>query len=124
MGLFSRKSVEDRLLVVNSRGIHIRPAISIYLLAKEYPGTNLHFSFRNRLAIASDINELVALEVSYQDEVKINIDGPKAKKIHRKLKRLFSDFDRYRVGDCEYIRGRSKSSQPRISPFQSIPSLM
>ena len=119
MGLFSRKSVEDRLLVVNSRGIHIRPAISIYLLAKEYPGTNLHFSFRNRLAIASDINELVALEVSYQDEVKINIDGPKSKKIHRKLKRLFSNFDRYRVGDSQYIKKRPKNSNPSLCLLKS-----
>ena len=107
MGLFSRKNVvEDKLLVVNKRGIHIRPAISIYLLASEHPGTKLCFSFRNRLANGSDINEILALETSYQDEVKIKIDGPKAKKIHRKLRRMFINFDRYRVGDCEYIRGR------------------
>ena len=109
MRVFSRKRVEDRLLVVNRRGIHIRPAMSIYLLANKYPETKIHFSFRNRRASGSDLNELITLEVSYQDEVKINIDGPKAKKIHRKLKRLFSDFDRYRVGDSEYIKKRHES---------------
>jgi len=105
MGLFSRKNVENKLLIVNRRGIHIRPAISIYLLANEYPGTKLFFSFRNRLANGSNINEILALEASYQDEVEINIDGPKAEKIYRKLRRMFADFDKYRVGDCEYIRG-------------------
>ena len=103
MGLFSRKRLKDRLLVVNKHGIHIRPAISIYLLAREYPETKLCFSFRNRLASGSNINEMLALEASYQDEVKINIDDPKAKKIHRKLRRMFADFDRYRASDCEYI---------------------
>ena len=103
--------MEDRLLVVNKRGIHIRPAISIYLLASEYPEAKLCFSFKNRLASGSDINEILALEASYQDEVKINIDGPKAKKIHRKLRRMFADFDKYRVGDCEYIRRRFTRSE-------------
>ena len=116
---FFRKRLEDRLLVVNRHGIHIRPAISIYLLANEYPETKIDFSFRNRLASASDINELVALEVNYQDEVKINIDGPKAQKIHRKLKRLFSDFDRYWVGDCEHIKKHPKNSNPRLGLVKS-----
>ena len=116
---FFRKRLEDRLLVVNSRGIHIRPAISIYLLANEYPETKIYFSFRSRLASASDINELVALEIAYQDEVKINMDGPKAKKIHRKLKHLFSNFDRYRVGDSEYIKKRPKNSNPSLCLLKS-----
>lgn len=119
MRFFSRKRLEDRLLVINRRGIHIRPAISIYVLAKKYPETKIDFSFRNRLASASDINELVALEVNYQDEVKININGPKAKKIHRKLKQLFSDFDRYRLGDCEYIKKRPKNSDPNLCLVKS-----
>lgn len=112
MGLFSRKNVvEDKLLVVNKRGIHIRPAISIYLLANEYPETKLCFSFRNRVASGSDINEMLALEVGDQDEVEIKIDGPKAKKIHRKLRRMFVNFDIYRVGDCEYIMERFQKSE-------------
>lgn len=102
------------MLVVNRRGIHIRPAMSIYLLANEYPETNLHFSFENRVASASDINELISLKIGCQDEVKINIDGPNAKKIHRKLKRLFSEFDKYRLGDYEYIQKRSKNSDSRL----------
>ena len=119
MRFFSRKSIENRLFVVNRRGIHIRPAISIYLLANEYPETKLYFSFRNRIASGSNINEMLALKASYQDEVKINIDGPQAKKIHRKLKRLFSDFDRYRVGDCEYIKKRPKNSDPSLCLVKS-----
>lgn len=114
MRLFSRKRLEDRLLVVNRRGIHIRPAMSIYLLTKEYPETKLHFSFRNKVASASDINELISLKVGCQDEVKINIDGPNAKKIHRRLKRLFIEFDKYRLGDYEYIKKRPKNSDPRF----------
>ena len=79
MGLFSRKNVvEDKLLVVNKRGIHIRPEIFIYLLENENPETKLCFSFRNRVAMGSDINEMLALEAGDQDEVKIKIDGPKA----------------------------------------------
>ena len=109
MSLFSKKSVEDKLIVINRRGIHIRPAMSIYLLANEYPETKLYFSFKNRLANGSDINELVALEASYQDEVKIHINGPQAKKIQRKLICMFADFDKYRVGDCAYIRRCSKN---------------
>ena len=109
MSLFSKKSVEDKLIIINRRGIHIRPAISIYLLANEYPDTKLYFSFGNRLANGSDINELVALEASYQDEVKIHINGPQAKKIQRKLRCMFANFDKYRIGDCKYIRGHSKT---------------
>lgn len=104
MRFFSRKSVEDKLLVVNRYGIHIRPAISIYLLANEYPETKLCVSFRNRLASGLNINEILALKASYQDVLKINIDGPKAKKIYRKLRRMFANFDKYRVGDCEHKR--------------------
>ena len=109
MSLFSKKSVEDKLIVINRKGIRIRPAISIYLLANEYPETKVCFSFGNRLANGSDINELVALEASYQDEVKIHINGPQAKKIQRKLRCMFADFDKYRIGDCEYIRRCSKN---------------
>ena len=110
MRLFSKKSVEDKLIVINRRGIHIRPAISIYLLANAYPETKVCFSFGNRLANGSSISELVALEASYQDEVKIHINGPQAKKIQRKLICMFADFDKYRVGDCAYIRRRSRTS--------------
>ena len=119
MRFFSRKNIEDRLLVVSRRGIHIRPAISIYLLAIEYQETKLYFSLRNRISSGSNINELLALKASYQDEVKINIDGPQAKKIRRKLKRLFADFDRYRVGDYEYIKKRPKNSNPSLCLVKS-----
>lgn len=96
MGIFSRKSVKDYLPVSNTKGIHIRPATNICLLAKEYPETNVMFSLRNRNASGININELLALSAGYHDELEIQIDGPKAKQLLKKVNKLFADFDQYK----------------------------
>lgn len=92
-----RTFVLDSLLVENVHGIHIRPATDIYLLSKEYPDTKLYFFCRNRIAQGGCINEVLALNAGYQDKVDVKIQGPKAKKIFKKLKKKFSHFDRYRT---------------------------
>jgi len=97
MGIFSRtrKSIKDSLCVSNTHGIHIRPATNIYLLAEEYPETAVRFSFKNRSASGTNINELLALSAGYRDDVEVEIEGPKAKQLLKKLRKLFADFDQY-----------------------------
>lgn len=95
MKLFKSTSISDSLIVSNPHGIHIRPATNIRLLAEEYPETSVTFSLRNRKASGININELLALSAGYQDVVGVQIKGPKAKQIFKKLQKLFSDFDQY-----------------------------
>ena len=95
MKLFSSKSVSDSLIVSNPHGIHIRPATNISLLAKEYPETHVTFSFRNRTASGTNINEILSLSAGYHDKLIVQIEGPKARQLLKKLKKIFSDFDQY-----------------------------
>lgn len=92
-----RKFVLDSLVVENVHGIHIRPATDIYLLFREYPEVKAHFFCRNRIAKGNCINEILALNAGYQDQVDVKIQGPKAKKVFKKLKKKFSRFDKYRT---------------------------
>ena len=91
-----RHFILDRLVIENIQGIHMRPAIDIYLLSKAYPKTKLSLLLRNKIARGSCINEVLALNAGYQDIVNVKIEGPEAKKVLRKLKRKVSYFDKYR----------------------------
>ena len=91
-----QKCIYDKLSVVNTQGIHVRPAAEIYLISKNYPDTRLSLSVRNKNAHGHSISEILALGASYQDKVDVKIEGPNAKKILRKLRRKFSCFDKYR----------------------------
>jgi len=71
MGHFSRKRVKEPLSVCNVQGIHIRPATNIYLLVEDYPDTSVTFSFRGRVAHASNVNEILALSAGYLDEIEV-----------------------------------------------------
>lgn len=104
MGIFSRKTINDFLVVSNAQGIHIRPATNIYLLAEEYPETTVLFSLRNRVARASNLNEIFALSGGYQDKIKVQIDGPRAKTLLKKLKKLFMDLNQYKSISIETAR--------------------
>jgi len=95
MKLFPSKSITDSLTVSNNHGIHIRPATNICLLAEEYPETRVTFSLRDRRANGTSINELLALAAGYQDVLSVQIDGPKAKNLFKKLQKLFADLDQY-----------------------------
>lgn len=97
MGIFSktRKSVKDYLPISNAHGIHIRPATNIYLLAEEYPETNVMFFLRGKHARGKNINEIIALSAGYHDQLEVKISGPKAKQLLKKLRKLFADFDQY-----------------------------
>jgi phosphotransferase system HPr (HPr) family protein len=95
MKLFKSKSISDSLTVSNPHGIHIRPATNISLLAEEYPETSVTFSLRNRKANGTSINEILALSAGYQDVVSVQIEGPKAKQLFKKMSKLFSDLDQY-----------------------------
>lgn len=95
MKLFQSKSISDSLTVSNPHGIHIRPATNISLLAEEYLETRVTLSFRNRKASGRNINELLALAAGYQDVVSVQIEGPKAKQLFKKLTKLFADLDQY-----------------------------
>ena len=53
------------------------------------------FSLRNRKADGTNINELLALAAGYQDVLSVQIEGPKAKQLFKKLQKLFSDLDQY-----------------------------
>ena len=93
--LFSKR-IKASLRVANTKGIHIRPATNISLLAKEYPQTTMELSLREKHANGKDINEILALSAAYQDELLVEIDGPKAKRLLKKLKKVFSDLEQYR----------------------------
>jgi len=93
--LFSKR-IKASLRVANTKGIHIRPATNISLLAKEYPQTTMKLSLRGRHANGKDINEILALSAAYQDELSVEIEGPKAKRLLKKLKKVFSDLEQYR----------------------------
>ena len=95
MKLFRTKNISDSLIVSNPHGIHIRPATNISLLVKEYPETSVLFSFNERQANGTNINEILALAAGYQDEVEVKINGPKARQLFKKLKKLFADLDQY-----------------------------
>lgn len=95
MKLFESKSISDRLTVSNPHGIHIRPATNICLLAEEYPETSVTFLLRNRKASGTSINELLALAAGYQDVLSVQIEGPKAKQLFKKMSSLFADLDQY-----------------------------
>ena len=84
--LFSKR-IKASLRVANTKGIHIRPATNISLLAKEYPQTTMKLSLRGRHANGKNINEILALSAAYQDELLVEIEGPKAKRLLKKLKR-------------------------------------
>ena len=111
MGISSRKTINDFLVVSNAQGIHIRPATNIYLLAEEYPGTNILFSLRNRVARASNLNEILALSAGYQDKIEVQIDGPRAKTLLKKLKKLFADLNQYQSTSIETASFNSLDKQ-------------
>lgn len=90
------KCILNKLIVSNVQGIHIRPATEIYLLCKKYPKTSLSLSVGNRVAYAFSIDEILALNAGYKDEVHIKIEGPQARKLFKELKQKFSIFDQYR----------------------------
>lgn len=96
MSIFSTKTAEGNVAVSNTQGIHIRPATNIYLLCEEYPCTNVVFSLRNRSVRASNINEILSLAAGYGDEIEVSIYGPSSKKLLKKLKALFADFEQYK----------------------------
>lgn len=104
MRMRSRKTINDFLIVSSTQGIHIRPAINIYLLVEEYPGTNVIFLLRNRVARASNLNEILALSAGYQDKIEVQIDGPRAKTLLKKLKKLFADLNQYKSISIETAR--------------------
>ena len=93
--LFSKR-IKASLRVANTKGIHIRPATNISLLAKEYPQTTMKLSLRGRHANGKNINEILALSAAYQDALLVEIEGPKAKRLLKKLKRVFADLEQYR----------------------------
>lgn len=104
MGIYSRKTINDFLIVSNAQGIHIRPAVNIYLLVKKYPKTNVIFLLRNRVARASNLNEILALSAGYQDKIKVQIDGPRAKTLLKKLKKMFANLNQYKSISIETVR--------------------
>ena len=93
MGFKTR--IKDSLRVANAKGLHIRPATNICLLAKEYPETSVTFSLNNRAASGTNISEILALSAAYHDKIGVEIEGPKAKKLLKRLKKVFADFEQY-----------------------------
>ncbi len=91
----SKTRIKDSLFVSNAKGLHIRPATNICLLVKEYPETTVTFSFNNRSANGTNVNEILALSAAYHDEVEVEIEGPKAKQLLKRLKEVFADLEQY-----------------------------
>ena len=103
--LFSKR-IKASLHVSNVKGIHIRPATNISLLAKEYPQTTVKLSLRGRHANGKDINEILALSAAYQDELSVEIEGPKAKRLLKKLKKVLADLEQYKnSSNLDFERG-------------------
>ena len=93
--MFFSKCIKASLRVANAKGLHIRPATNISLLAKEYPQTTLKLSLRGRQANGKNINEILALSAAYQDVLLVEIVGPKAKRLLKRLKKVFADLEQY-----------------------------
>ena len=93
--MFFKKRIKTSLRVSNAKGLHIRPATNISLLAKEYPQTTVTLFLRGRPANAENINEILALSAAYQDELIVEIVGPKAKRLLKRLKKVFADLEQY-----------------------------
>ncbi len=79
------------ITIKHLQGIHLKPATKIINILKKYPNTKIEIKKETEKIEATSIINILSLNLSYQKEVTLYIEGEEEEKCSQELKKIFQD---------------------------------